>query len=322
MTGVQADVDSTEGRAASLLETLHGAIVWEAGAAALRLSFISESAAAMLGAPATGWEADEGLLKKLVHPEDWGRFLETLYQVPAEGGVQTCEHRMSRLDGSTLWVQTTIQRSSRSNGVLLLTGLTVDISSVKQKELSLREVEAHSRLLLDNIRDYGVFMLALDGSVATWTPGAQRLKGYRTEEVLGKPLSQFFPAEELQKETPRHLLERAELERQAEYEGWLVRKDGKRFWASLTLNAVTDEKGRLRGFSNVARDLTHRRQTEQALKESEAHFRLLVESQDYGVFMASPSGAVESWNRGAHRLNGYRAHEIIGSPMSCLFPPT
>jgi PAS domain S-box-containing protein len=320
MTDVQAEADSTEGRAERLLENLRGAIVWEVEAGAVRLSFISESAADMLGAPDLPWEADAGLLKKHVHPEDWGCFLETLYQAAAEGGTQTREHRMVRLDGSTLWVQTLVQRSGRSNGTLLLTGLTVDISGLKQRELSLREAETHSRLLIENIRDYGLFMLALDGSVASWTPGAQQLKGFRAEEILGAPLSRFFPAEEVEKETPRRLLERAELERQSEYEGWLVRKGGERFWANLTLSAVTDEKGRLRGFSNVARDLSQRKRTEQALKESEEHFRLLVESQDYGVFMVSPTGVVESWNRGAQRLSGYRTHEIIGTPIASLFP--
>ena len=119
MTDVQADAVSTEGRADSLLESLRGAIVWEVEAAAVRLTFISESAAEMLGAPDKQWEADEGLLKKHVHPEDWGGFLETLYQAATEGGVRTYEHRLLRLDGSTLWVQTLVQRSSHSNGALL-----------------------------------------------------------------------------------------------------------------------------------------------------------------------------------------------------------
>jgi PAS domain S-box-containing protein len=320
MPDVHTEVDPAESRGDGLLEGLRGALVWEAEAATVRVSFVSESAAEMLGAPGQRWQADEGLLKKHVHPEDWGGFLETLYQAAAEGGVRTYEHRLLRLDGSTLWVQTLVQRSSHSNGALLLTGLSVDISGLKQREFSLRDAETLSRLLIENIRDYGVFMLTLDGSVATWTPGAQRLKGFRAEEVIGSPLSRFFPPEEVAKETPRRLLERAELERQSEYEGWLVCKGGKMLWANLTLSAVTDEKGRLRGYSNVARDLTERKRTEQALRESEEHFRLLVESQDYGVFMVSPTGVVESWNRGAQRLNGFRAHEIVGTPMSGLFP--
>jgi PAS domain S-box-containing protein len=290
-------------------------------ATAVRLSFISESAAEMLGYPVEQWAAGADFLKKHVHSEDWGRFLETLYQAAAEGRVRTCEHRMLRADGSTLWAQTTMQRSSRSNGTLLLAGLTVDISQVKERELSLREAESHFRLLIENLRDHGVFMLSLDGAVASWTPGAQRLKGYRAEEILGAPLSRFFPAEEVEKGTPQRLLEKAELEREAEYVGWMLRKGGTPFWASLTLSAVTDERGRLRGFSNVAKDLTQHKKTEQALRESEEHFRLLVESQDYGVFMVSPTGAVETWNRGAQRLEGYRAHEVIGSPVSRLFPP-
>jgi PAS domain S-box-containing protein len=320
MTDVQAEAGTTEDRADEFLENLRGALLWEVEAAAVRLSFISKSAAVMLGAPDKRWAADEGLLRKHLHPDDWGRFLETLYQAAAEGGVHTCEHRMLRVDGSMLWVLTTIQRSSRSNGMLLLAGLTVDITPLKQQERSLREAEAQSRLLLESIRDYGVFMLALDGSVATWPSGAQRLAGYQAQEIIGTPLSRLFPAEELARGTPGRLLESAELGQQAEYEGWLVRRGGKPFWASLTLYAVTDERGRLRGFSIVARELTQRRQAEQALREREAHFRLLVESQEHGVFMVSPAGVVESWNRGAQRLTGYRSHEIIGTPMSGLFP--
>ncbi len=320
MTEIQAEEHLAGSLADDLLRSMPGAILWEVEAAAVRLLCASESAAGLLGYPDASWKAEEGLFKRHVHPEDWGHFLETLHLAAAEGGLHTCEHRMVRLDGATLWVQSSVQRSSRSNGLLLLSGLTVDISQVKEREHSLRKEEAHFRLLVENLREYGVFMLALDGSVASWTPGAQRLKGYRAEEAIGLPLAHFFPVEEREKGTPGRLLERAELERQADYEGWMVRKNGTRFWASLTLSAVADEQGRLQGFSNVARDLTQRKQTEQALKESEEHFRLLVESQDSGVFMVSSTGAVESWNRGAQRLEGYRAHEIIGSPMWVLFP--
>jgi PAS domain S-box-containing protein len=319
MANAQIGTDSTAARPGDLVQNLPGAIVWEADAAAIHFSFVSESAAAMLGYPAGQWQADEGFFKKHVHPEDWGRVLEALYEAAAEGSVHTCEHRMFRSNGSTLWVQTSVQRS-HSNGTLLLTGLTVDITRSKEAEYARRAAEAHSQLLLENLRDYGVFMLSLDGTVASWSPGAQRLKGYRADEIIGAPLSRFFPADEIEKGTPQHLLEQAELERKAEHEGWLVRKGGGMFWGNLILSVVTDERGRLRGFSNVARDLTARKRTEQALRESEEHFRLLVESQDYGVFMVSPDGVVETWNRGAQRLEGYRGHEIIGSPVSGLFP--
>jgi PAS domain S-box-containing protein len=320
MANAQAGTDSTATRPDELVQNLPGAILWEADAAAIHFSFVSESAATLLGYPAGQWRAEEGFLKRHIHPEDWGRVLETLYEAAAEGRVQTCEHRMFRGDGSTLWVQTAVQRGSRSNGMLLLTGLTVDITRSKQAEDSRRDAEAHSQLLLENLRDYGVFMLSLDGTVASWSPGAQRLKGYRAEEIIGAPLSCFFPADEVEKGLPQRLLAQAELERKAEHEGWLVRKGGGMFWGTVLLSAVTDERGRLRGFSNVARDLTSRKRTEQALRESEEHFRLLVESQDYGVFMVSPDGVIETWNRGAQRLEGHRAHEIIGSPMSGLFP--
>src|SRR5688572_6201418 len=103
MTDVQTDAHWREARADELLRSLRGAIVWEAEAAAVRLAFVSESAAATLGFPASQWEPDEGFLRKHVHPEDWGRFLEALYQAATEGSAPTCEHRMIKFDGSTLW---------------------------------------------------------------------------------------------------------------------------------------------------------------------------------------------------------------------------
>src|SRR5918998_1480105 len=108
MADVQTDEHSGESRADDLLRNLRGAIVWEAEAAAVRLSFISESAATILGFLDSQWEPDEGFLKKHVHPEDWGRFLEACYQAATEGFAPTCEHRMVKFDGSTLWVQTTV----------------------------------------------------------------------------------------------------------------------------------------------------------------------------------------------------------------------
>lgn len=145
--------------------------------------------------------------------------LEAVHRVVVEGGVHSCQHRLLRVDGSTLWAQTSVQHSDASNGVALIVGLTVNITQAKETEQALRDAEAQARLLVANLRDYGVFMLTIDGRVMTWSPGAQRLKGYTAEEAIGSPLTHFF--EEEHKDVPARLLERAELEQQAEHEGWL-----------------------------------------------------------------------------------------------------
>lgn len=126
------------------------------------------------------------------------------------------------------------------NGVPLIVGLTVDITEIKETEQALYDAEAQARLLVANLRDYGVFMLRIYGSVMSWSPGAQRLKGYPSEEAIGLPLEQFFGEEDLAKDIPRRLLEKAELERQTDYEGWLVRKKtARRFSPACFLSAVS-----------------------------------------------------------------------------------
>ncbi len=335
MTDTQAETHLARSRADELLRQLRGAILWEVDAATVQLSFASESAAVMLGYPPAQEVAEEILFQKHVHPEDWGRFLEMLHRAAAEGGLHSCEHRMVRLGGSILWVQSSVQRSSRSNGRLFLAGLTVDISSRllgsssmareltqrKQAEQALKEREEHYRLLVES-QDYGVFMVSSTGTVQSWNRGAQRLEGYRSHEIIGSPMSGLFPADVVDSGRPERLLKDAARLGRADYEGWLVRKGGEAFWGLLTASAVEDEHGHLRGFSILARDVTERRRTEQELRRSEEYFRLLVESvQDYGVFMLSTQGTIESWNQGSQRLKGYRAQEVIGTPISRFFPP-
>lgn len=326
MTSPTIGAPPAAGRSRDPLQNLRGAIIWEADAAALRCSFVSESAVALLGHPVEAWLAEPSFFEKHIHPDDWASVLKTLYRAMAQGDVQTCEHRMFKLDGATLWVQTSIHRNQSPHAEgpeepPRLTGVTVDVTRSKEAEQRLLDADAHARLFIDNLRDYGVLMVSLAGTVTSWNPGARRLAGYAADEIIGAPVSCFFPADEVEKGTPGRLLQQAEFECQAEREGWLVCKGGATVWVSLTLSAVTDERGRLRGFSGVIRDLTRRQQTEQVLRESEEHFRLLVGSvQDYSVFMVSPDGVVQSWNQGAQRLGGYRAHEIIGSSIARFFP--
>jgi PAS domain S-box-containing protein len=133
-----------------------------------------------------------------------------------------------------------------------------------QSQVALRESEERFRLLIDSVQDYSVFPLSVDGRVSNWNLGAERLKGFTTEEAIGLHISRFFPEEENAERVPERILKRAELEGHSEYEGWLVRKDMSQFWGTVVLSAMRDQEGRLRGFSNVARNLTERKKGEQA----------------------------------------------------------
>ena len=177
------------------------------------------------------------------------------------------------------------------------------------------------RLLVETVRDYAIFSLDPEGYILSWNPGAQRFKGYTADEIIGRHFSVFYPREDVEAGKPAWELEVAREEGRVEDEGWRVRKDGTLFWANVVITALHSPEGELVGFAKVTRDLTERRRTEQALRESEERFRLLVQSvRDYGIFMLDPDGRVASWNEGALRINGYTAEEIIGRHFSTFYP--
>jgi len=178
------------------------------------------------------------------------------------------------------------------------------------------------QLLVESVRDYAIFALDPKGMILSWNAGAERIKGYSADEIIGRHFSIFYTAEDLAARKPEMELVVAEREGRVEDEGWRVRKDGSRFWASVVITALRDPDGRLVGFAKVTRDLTARRQWEEALRESEERFRVLVRSvKDYGIFMLDPDGRVVSWNEGARRIKGYEAEEILGKHFSAFYPP-
>jgi PAS domain S-box-containing protein len=177
------------------------------------------------------------------------------------------------------------------------------------------------RLLIDSTSDYAIFLLDLTGHVRTWNAGAQRMQGYRADEIIGQHFSVFYTEEANQRRWPQQELEFATRDGRFEDEGWRVRKDGSLFWANVVITALRDESGKLLGFGKVSRDLSERRRAEQTLRDSEERFRLIVESTiDYAIFMLDPQGHVASWNAGAERIKGYRADEIIGKHFSTFYP--
>jgi PAS domain S-box-containing protein len=176
------------------------------------------------------------------------------------------------------------------------------------------------RLLVDAVTDYAIYMLDREGFIASWNSGARRFKGYEESEILGEHYSRFYSAEDRAKGLPQINLEIAVREGRFESEGWRVRKDGSRFWAHVVLDPIRDPLGDVIGFAKITRDLTERKQAEQALKRSEQQFRLLVNGvTDYAIYMLSTEGFVTSWNVGAERIKQYRPHEIIGQHFSKFY---
>src|SRR5207244_5942769 len=124
----------------------------------------------------------------------------------------------------------------------------------------LRDSEERFRLMVEGVKDYAILMLDPDGYVVSWNAGAERIKGYTTEEIIGQHFSRFYPNEDITSGKPTRELKLATTDGRFEDEGWRVRKDGSRFWANVVVTAIYDEEGQLRGFSKVSRDMTERKQ--------------------------------------------------------------
>jgi PAS domain S-box-containing protein len=178
------------------------------------------------------------------------------------------------------------------------------------------------RRLVESVSDYAIFALDPEGYVSSWNPGAQRIKGYTGDEIIGRHFSSFYSPDDIASGKPARLLEVAARDGHIEDEGWRSRKDGSRFWANVVISAVRNDRGQVTGFSKITRDLSERRSAEEALRQSEEHFRLLVQSvQDCAILMLDPEGRISSWNKGAERIKGYAADEIIGRSFMLFYPP-
>jgi PAS domain S-box-containing protein len=175
------------------------------------------------------------------------------------------------------------------------------------------QTENQLRLLVESVQDYAIFMLDREGRVVTWNPGAERIKGYKADEIRGKHFSVFYPPEDIERGKPDYELKVAAEEGRFEDECWRIRKDGSRFWANVLITALKDEKGALYGFGKVIRDITERKWA------MEVTFEKLFRSSPNPILLSTlGDGRLIEVNEAFCELLGYRPEELIGQSSIAL----
>jgi len=272
-----------------------------------------------------GWRLEEvegQSFRRFFTPEDRraGVPEAILARARAEGRAESEGWRLRR-DGGRFWAHASLHAIHGEDGeVVGFAKITRDVTHQRAAQQALIESERRFRYLVEGVVDYAIYMLDPNGVVVNWNRGAERAKGYRADEIVGRHFSVFYTAEDRQAGLPTLALERALADGRWEMEGWRVRKDGSRFWASVVIDAIHDDDGRHIGFAKITRDISERRAAQEALAQSERQFRMLVAGVvDYALIMLDPNGVITNWNAGAEHIKGYRAEEIVGRHVSTFY---
>lgn len=231
----------------------------------------------------TSWNPGAQRFKGYTHDEIIGRHFSQFYgeedrkaglparalEISAREGKFENEGWRIRKDGSRFWAHVVIDPIRSPDGRLVgFAKITRDLTERKAAEDRLRQKEEQFRLLVQSVTDYALYMLDPEGYVSSWNQGAERIKQYRAEEIIGQHFSKFYTEGDRLKGEPQNALATARREGRFEKEGWRVRKDGTQFWANVIIDPIRDETGAIIGFAKITRDITERRETQKALEHA------------------------------------------------------
>ena len=246
-----------------------------------KVLYVNPAACRLIGAERPEEVIGRSILD-FVHPEERGE-IRTQYAGLARGhgSVRTRERKLLRLDGQTIDAEVVAVPIAyrRSSAVQVMIR---DITAQRRAEAGLRMSQERFRLLAEGVRDYAIIMLDALGYVASWNRGAERLTGLRADEAVRESIAVLFSDEDVASGRAERLLSEAAERGRCEDDGWCVRRDGSRFWASLAVTALLDPEGRGTGFALILRDLTERREAEAALRRSEDHLRQAQKMEGIG----------------------------------------
>ena len=194
---------------------------------------------------------------------------------------------------------------------------TLDLAERDIVDELLRESE--DRLFIESIKDYAIFMLDPQGVIKSWNRGAEAIKGYRSDEIIGRHFSLLYTPEDVECGKPQKLLALATKEGRVQDEGWRLRKGGSRFWAEVVITAVKRHSGELAGYAKVTRDLTRRKTYDDELRRSKDSLAETFYSVGDGVIATDENGRITRMNTVAEGLTGWERREALGQPIGVVF---
>lgn len=302
----------TEARFRALLESAPDAMVISGGDGMIELTNLQAerlygySQAEMLGQP----------VEMLIPPQfraDYKRDLQWLWRgEPGRKAGGGRELRALRKDGTEIPVEISFSPLEGPNGMSLIAAVR-DITERRLAEEAVREREERFRSFVDGVEDYAIYMIDPQGFIETWNHGAERMKGYTAEEIVGQNFERFYTPEDRAQGRPQEALRTAAEEGFSKGEGWRVRKDGSRFLANVTMRPLRDSQGALRGFSKVTRDVTESR-------ELETRFQVLLEAAPDTFLIVNRAGEIEFINAQGENTFGYAREEVLGKSVDMLNP--
>ncbi len=269
----------------------------------------------------TGYSAQEAIGRKaldFMHPDDRDRVAAAFFKALDGASTWRIEYRVIGKDGRTIWVEArpTLTKDPVTGAPLSVTDVIRDITERKTAEDALKASERRFRALVNGVTDYAIYMLDPEGRVVNWNAGAERVKGYAAEEIVGQSFSCFYTPEDRAADGPARALNQARLAGRFAAEGWRVRKDGSRFWADVVIEPI-HEDGDLIGFTKITRDITDRMVAAAAVSDSEARYRLLADHSTDVILRFGSDGAIQ-YASPACRQMGYEPDELIAMSLMDL----
>lgn len=274
---------------------------------------------------------------------------DQLLTTARETGRATHEGWRARKDGTRFWGDITATAVHNKQGeVIGYLKITQDLTERKktednasnlveeltQKNNELRHSEERYHKMVSELNDYVVISLDREGYILDWNKGAERVKGYKASEIIGKNFRLFYTKEDKEKKLPERLLKEASEKGSVSHEGWRLRKGGGRYWGSVVITALHNERGEIFGFSKVTKDLSEKKVAEDKLanfadelmfsneelkKSEERYHKMVSEVKDYAILLLDKNGIIQNWNAGAEQIKGYTAHEAIGKSFEMFY---